>query len=62
MEQIKTNADLIRVMSNEELKDLLMRSCPSGVTREVCNAFSSCDNCWLWWLQRPAEEDDHEAG
>lgn len=46
----KTNADKIRGMSNEELAKLL---CCTGWRMFE---YKEC----LEWLQRPAEEDDHE--
>ena len=49
---VKTNADKIRAMSDEELAEFLYQV--------------GYDNGWglkefaLEWLQQPAEEDDHE--
>lgn len=42
-------------MSDEELKYILVRQCPDGIPHEVC-ATNACENCWLWWLQQPAED------
>lgn len=53
--KLMTNADRIRAMSDEELRFVLVRDCPKGVTHEVCSTLS-CENCWLWWLQQPVED------
>lgn len=49
-----TNADRIRAMSDEELAREFGRSCAKGNTR-ACD--KRCSQCWLEWLQKPAEED-----
>lgn len=47
----KTNAQKIRAMSDEELAKLLCRTGWRMFEQKEC----------LEWLQRPAEEDDHES-
>ena len=60
MEQEKkpqTNADRIRAMSDEELAQLLKaQGCPSA---EPISCYEhTCKDCWLEWLQQPAEVDN----
>lgn len=56
----RTNADRIRAMSDEEIAESsAFRFCPSKMIGESC-AFRKCKECWLEWLQQPAEEDDHD--
>ena len=47
----KTNADRIRSMSDEELAKILGNKCTCPPTSECVNCF----DCWLEWLQKPAE-------
>ena len=55
-----TNADRIRSMSDEEIAESsAFRFCPSKMIGESCT-FRNCKECWLEWLQQPAEEDDHD--
>ena len=57
--KVKTKADVIRAMSDEELAEWLaspgmMQWCPrSG----PCPAEVECDDCWAEWLKKPAEEE-----
>lgn len=52
---VKTNADRIRAMSDEELAQFLnTRGCPS---ENHSNCFEMpCKHCWEKWLKQPAEE------
>lgn len=60
-----TNADRIRAMSDEELAEFISRieigdfgSQVYGKTFcDMCKGQYECDDCRLWWLQQPAEED-----
>ena len=55
-----TNADRIRAMSDEEIAEVSsFRFCPSEMIGKSC-VFRNCKECWIDWLQQPAEEDDHE--
>ena len=47
----KTNADRIRSMEDEELAKILGNKCICPPTTECVNCFE----CWLEWLQQPAE-------
>lgn len=49
-----TNGDCIRSMSNEELAEILKMECPPGVKVDHSGPYS-CENCWLNWLNKPAE-------
>lgn len=51
---VRTNADRIRAMSDEELARQFGAQCPKKVKR-VCD--KRCHLCWLEWLQQPVEED-----
>ena len=53
---VVTNADRIRAMSDEELADVLRIDvcCPDGYI-ESCGSYDSCNECWVAWLQQPAE-------
>ena len=52
-----TNADRIRAMSDEEMaRNAATLSCPKSM--RPCK-YVRCKDCWLEWLQQPAEEDDH---
>ena len=56
-----TNADRIRAMSDEELAEFIKHI---KVRAAFCKAVKNNDAfeelCSAEWLQRPAEEDDHE--
>lgn len=62
---VVTNADRIRAMSDEELAEFISRieigdfgSQIYGKTFcDMCKGQYECDDCRLWWLQQPAEED-----
>lgn len=60
-----TNADRIRAMSDEELSEFISRIEIGDFGQQVygktfcdmCKGQYECDDCRLWWLQQPAEED-----
>lgn len=58
----KTNADKIRAMSDEELAEFIS-SIPMcvGEDEDLNCEIDVCKECFLKWLQQPAEEDKHEA-
>ena len=63
--EIVTNADRIRAMSNEELAEFISRieigdfgpQVYGKTFCDMCKGQYECDDCRLWWLQQPAEED-----
>lgn len=63
-EKPQTNADRIRVMSDEEFAKLLGHNslCDQiqNKDRKWCESKQSCDDCLLEWLKQPAEENDCE--
>ena len=64
----KTNAQKIRAMSDEELVNLHYSGSAHCIASDptVCDRhdfignLTPCEQCYLKWLQQPAEEDDHE--
>jgi hypothetical protein len=57
--KIKTNADRIRAMSDEDLAEFLSdddRACPPK-WHNCRKHISECGGCWLEWLKQPAEGD-----
>lgn len=60
-----TNADRIRSMSDKELAEFISRIEIGDFGQQVygktfcdmCKDQYECDDCRLWWLQQPAEED-----
>ena len=60
-----TNADRIRRMSDEELAEFISRieigdfgpQVYGKTFCDMCKGQDKCDDCRLWWLQQPAEED-----
>ena len=60
-----TNADRIRAMSDEELAEFISRieigdfgpQVYGKTFCDMCKGQYECDDCKLWWLQQPAEED-----
>ena len=60
-----TNADRIRAMSDEELSEFISRIEIGDFGRQVygktfcdmCKGQYECDDCRLWWIKQPAEED-----
>ena len=57
--RILTNADRIRSMSDEELAEHIWKKigCPAGRNYVTCGYAGSCKDCWVDWLQQPAEEN-----
>ena len=63
-----TNADSIRAMSDEELAELHYSSSAHCIADDptVCDRhdfignLTPCEQCYLKWLQQPAEDDDHD--
>ena len=57
--RILTNADRIRAMSDQELAEHIWKKfgCPAGRNYVTCGYAGGCKDCWLDWLQQPAEED-----
>lgn len=64
---VPTNADRIRAMSDEELVNLHYSGSAHCIAGDptVCDRhdfignLTPCEQCYLKWLQQPAEEDDH---
>ena len=60
-----TNADRIRAMRDEELSEFISRieigdfgpQVYGKTFCDMCKGQYECDDCRLWWLQQPAEED-----
>lgn len=60
-----TNADRIRAMSDEELAEFISRieigdfgpQVYGKTFCDMCKGQYECDDCRLWWLQQPEEED-----
>ena len=65
---VPTNADRIRSMTDEELVELHYSSSAHCIADgpTVCDRhdfignLTPCEQCYLKWLQQPAEEADHE--
>ena len=63
--RVLTNADRIRAMTDEELAEFISRieigdfgpQVYGKTFCDLCSGQYECDNCRLWWLQQPAEED-----
>ena len=51
---IKTNADRIRAMSDEELAKVIM--CPYDSDPDICCTKGTCLDCCMKWLKQPAGE------
>ena len=64
-EQKLSNADRIRAMTDEELAEFISRieigyfgpQVYGKTFCDMCKVQDKCDDCRLWWLQQPAEED-----
>lgn len=59
---VRTNADRIRAMSDEELADFIDRCEMSDIDYSktfcnLCNGQYECSQCRLEWLKQPAEEE-----
>ena len=50
-----THADRIRAMSDEELAKVMERVLGCPVTGDCEKMSRDCNDCWLDWLQQPAE-------
>lgn len=54
-QQVRTNADRIRAMSDEELLDFMIKTIGNAV---LCKTLGTEPRfCTLEWLKQPAEED-----
>ena len=68
-EPIKTNGDRIRAMSNEELAEYQIKrvdDCPDVIRSDApclvknnVETHSDCKQCWLDWLNSPAEKENN---
>ena len=64
-EQKLSNAARIRAMTAEELAEFISRieigdfgpQVYGKTFCDLCSGQYECDDCRLWWLQQPAEED-----
>ena len=58
-DQRLSNSDRIRAMTDEELAEHIWKKagCPAGRNYVTCGYAGSCKDCWVDWLQQPAEED-----
>ena len=64
---VRTNADRIRSMTDEELVKLHYSGSAHCIADDptVCDRhdfignLTPCEQCYLKWLQMPAEEEDH---
>ena len=61
---VKTNAQKIRGMSDEELAELMRsmmdcNSCGNMFSFKCDGSYEHCLSVCLEWLQKPAEEDDY---
>ena len=65
LNQPAANADRIRAMSDEEMAEFIGRieigdfgpQVYGKTFCDMCKGQYECDDCRLWWLQQPAEED-----
>jgi hypothetical protein len=55
--QVVTNADRIRAMTDEELAKFLEEVGISGCPDPARSCRASCTDCMMEWLQQPCEED-----
>lgn len=60
MADVKTNADHIRAMTDEELATWLGVYCNGQTAQEVgkpcASDMGSCEECWLDWLRQEADK------
>ena len=55
-----TNADRFRAMSDWDISvEAAKVSCPKSMRGKRCRG-EKCEECWLEWLQQPAEDTDHD--
>lgn len=50
-----TNADKIRIMTNEELAEII--KCPYSTKEELCDRDIGCIDCCKKWLESDTGED-----
>ena len=62
-EEVNTNADRIRAMSDEEIAKIFTSAvadgCPPKMYWDCAKdeyGWDACDACWCKWLKQPAEE------
>ena len=63
--RVLTNADRIRAMTDEELAEFISRieigdfgpQVYGKTFCDLCSGQYECDDCRLWWLQQPTEEN-----
>ena len=62
VDQMPSNADKIRAMSDEELAKFLHEPFCDKRTHEECTISycGVCDQCVLDWLQQPVKENDYD--
>lgn len=58
-EEVLTNADKIRSMTDEELVRHIWNKfgCPDGRNYITCGCLGSCKDCWLDWLKQPEKAE-----
>ena len=55
-QKIKTNADRIRAMTDEELAKILVEEqIVCGIVDYPCAGFDNCEECCLGWLRSPVD-------
>lgn len=55
----QTNADCIRSYSDEKIAGVVCTGCPPGKDfGQECTGDGACYDCWLDWLQSPADGGD----
>ena len=52
---VRTNADKVRAMSDEEMAVWLDDGCPEEM-HDDCKRYDECWKCWLAWLRNEATE------
>ena len=57
---VKTNAQKIRSMSDEELAEFLADANAEYCHAGLCKDGETCRICCFKWLPQPAEEDKHD--
>lgn len=60
IKQPKTNRKWLDGMSNEDLIRSVQCKCPPGRLEDGkdCKQFKTCVNCWVDWLNQPAESEE----
>ncbi len=54
----RTNADKVRMMSDEELAKFCSRACPIDKTCIYWNVETDCEKCAFMWLQSEAKDGE----